>query len=541
MSTATVVYTTARTRFTISLRVFSVDTLNIYYSTNTTSPAPSDVLTGASLVDPNDYEIEGVNAKANTVTLVWAEAPATGTIIAELIRNPTRVSSFPTNRLPSAKDLDDELDHLVTLATDQDATLTDHESRIDDLEATDLILDGRLDTLETAGEDGHALLYGTGTGTFEAESKRISSVANPTDTQDAATKAYVDSKVSASGAVPGVDLADVGKALVATDDDPDTYAWGNVNADAVGFDNSNTPLLTAETIQEAIEQIRLDWVGRAALVGSGLSVTNSTIPAMAALTKNMIALTDSEFDELRAYTWNGTAWALTGSGLAIASEATPALARLSNSTVAFINSFTDELRTYSFNGSTWSLVGSGLSVGVVYPAITALSSTRVALFDQTAATIQAYDFNGSTWAAVGSAFSISAPGSPAIAALNSTDIAFFDNTNLELRCYRFNGSSWSLVGNALTFASAGTPALCALNNSDVVFYDATNEGLRIYRFDGSDWEAQGPGSITISGGGTAALAAINQTDVVFFDSALEEIRTYRFPFGIGLAPFGLRV
>jgi len=109
--------TQGRKQFTIGLRVFSVDTLNLYYSTNVVSPAPADVLLGATLVSPNDYSVEGVNAAANAVTLVWPDAPATGTLIAELIGNANRISSFLSNQAFPIKALDDELNHFLSLIT----------------------------------------------------------------------------------------------------------------------------------------------------------------------------------------------------------------------------------------------------------------------------------------------------------------------------------------------------------------------------------------------------------------------------------------
>jgi len=132
---------------------------------------------------------------------------------------------------------------------------------------------------------------------------------------------------------------------------------------------------------------------------------------------------------------------LVGSGLSIAGTSLPALCALNGTDVAFIDDALDELRCYRFNGSTWSLVGSGLSIaGISYPALCALNGTDVAFIDSTFEELGCYRFNGSTWSLVGSGLSIAGISLPALCALNGTDVAFIDGTLDELRCYRFGFS-----------------------------------------------------------------------------------------------------
>lgn len=276
MATSTVVYTTARTRFTISRRAFATDTINVYYATNTTSPAPADVMTGAVLVDPSAYTLEGVGARANTFVVNWPAAPTSGTLIVEAISDVDRISTFPDNQLPSGAALNAEFDHVITLIDDVIGTATpgyslgDAEDEIDALdvrlttaEGDIAALDGRLTTAEgdidaleawrsgtvdptltshggrlTAVEGRATALEGRATdlennallesgGVFQAEGKRIANAADPVSAQDVATANYVDAQIAAvvvgGGAVPPPGAGFAGKVLTALS--TSTYGW----------------------------------------------------------------------------------------------------------------------------------------------------------------------------------------------------------------------------------------------------------------------------------------------------------------------------
>lgn len=275
---ATIVYSNSRKAFTVNLRLFSVDTLNLYYSDNTTSPAPDDVLTGASLIDPNDYEVIGLNAAANSVTVKWPDAPAAGTLIAERVGNATRISSFPANQAFPIEALDNELDHILTLIDSAQDEVDDHETRLTAAEAD---IDDH-ETRVTALETDALLEVG---GVWDGEGKRLTDIDDPTANQDAATKIYVDSAVGESGAVPGVTNAgQVGQALVATDDDPDAWAWGEVETAGIADDAITTDKLRvgAVTLAKQANLAANKLIGRATAstgapeavdVGDGLAMS----------------------------------------------------------------------------------------------------------------------------------------------------------------------------------------------------------------------------------------------------------------------------
>lgn len=219
----TIVYTTPRVAFSIPLRAFSIDQIIVYYSTNTTSPAPADVQTGAADVTA-DCTFDGIDERANAFTVNYPTAPATGTIIVEIRGNANRVTTFVAGRMPSSGMLDDEFDHAYSLfggfqggnVVDNLQTLRDD---IDTNETDITALEGRATALEALDP-----LLRVG-GVWDAEADRITDVANPTAAQDAATKTYVDGKTFPGDTLPTILLAEVNLPLIATDDDPQAAAW----------------------------------------------------------------------------------------------------------------------------------------------------------------------------------------------------------------------------------------------------------------------------------------------------------------------------
>ena len=266
----------------------------------------------------------------------------------------------------------------------------------------------------------------------------------------------------------------------------------------------------------------------AAQVGSGLSVTNTYLPALAALNGTDVAFIDYTNDQLRTYRFDGTNWVQVGNSLSVTNTGYPALAALNGTDVAFIDYTNRQLRTYRFDGTNWVQVGNSLSVtNTSYPALAALNGTDVAFIDSINQQLRTYRFDGTNWAQVGNSLSVTSTDLPALAALNGTDVAFIDSTNDQLRTYRFDGTNWVQVGNSLSVTNTYLPALAALNGTDVAFIDSTNDQLRTYRFDGTNWVQVG-NSLSVTNTYLPALAALNGTDVAFIDSTNDQLRTYRF-------------
>lgn len=90
----------------------------------------------------------------------------------------------------------DKLDHTPGTLTATSAIVTDANSKIDHLIVDNIDINGN--TISATNTDGNILLSPNGNGTVVLNSKRITNVADPTQNQDVATKAYVDENVGAS-------------------------------------------------------------------------------------------------------------------------------------------------------------------------------------------------------------------------------------------------------------------------------------------------------------------------------------------------------
>ena len=90
----------------------------------------------------------------------------------------------------------DKLDHVDGTLTASSAITTDANSKIDNLKVDNLDIDGN--TISATNTNGNILLSPAGNGTVVLNSKRITSVADPSSNQDVATKKYVDDNVGAA-------------------------------------------------------------------------------------------------------------------------------------------------------------------------------------------------------------------------------------------------------------------------------------------------------------------------------------------------------
>lgn len=99
----------------------------------------------------------------------------------------------------------DKLDHTPGTLTASSAIITDTNNKIDNLKVDNIDINGN--TISTTNTNGSLVLDPNGSGVINASTSRITNVTDPSDSSDAATKAYADLKLALTGGTMSGNIA----------------------------------------------------------------------------------------------------------------------------------------------------------------------------------------------------------------------------------------------------------------------------------------------------------------------------------------------
>ena len=423
----------------------------------------------------------------------------------------------------------DKLDHVDGTLTASSAITTDANSKIDNLKVDNLDIDGN--TISATNTNGNILLSPAGNGTVVLNSKRITSVADPSSNQDVATKKYVDDNVGAAfltiNGDTGTDTVNLADSNVTIAGDTGITTTVTDNTITIDLDDTN---VTAGTYgsASAIPVFTVDAQGRLDSAGSvsistDLSIAGDTGTDTVALLSDTLTfagssdLTGTVTDNTVTYTLDSTTVTAGsyGSAAAIPTFTVDAKGRLTAASTVSIS--TDLSITGDTGSDTVNLLDSALAFAGGEGIDIAVTDNTVTVSGEDASSVNKgiASFNADNFDVTSGDVTIKSGG------VNADEL----NTTLDL-----SGHSVTLAAGEISNGELANSSLTingteiALGASGSIDTDAINEGSNnlYYTTARADSDAKNAISVThVSGDGDATYNATTGVISVTGPSAAE--------------------
>ena len=360
--------------------------------------------------------------------------------------------------------------------------------------------------------------FGAATADVDLGSKKLTNLATPTSTTDAATKAYVDASITAGAP----DASTTNKGIVQLTGD----LGGTATLPLVSKIQGTSVSATVPTVGQVMVFDGSNWKPATSQITPGVTPPSSPVAGQTYF--NSVDNT--------LYYYNGTAWvAITSGATTLAGDVigTPAANTVSKIQGTSVSATVPTVgQVMVFDGSNWKPATSQITPGVTPPSSPVAGQTYFNSVDNTL-----YYYNGTAWVAITSGATTLAgdvTGTPAantVSKIQGTSVSATVPTVGQVMV--FDGSNWKPATSQIT--PGVTPPSSPVAGQ--TYFNSVDNTL--YYYNGTAWVAITSGATTLAGDVTGTPAANTISAGAVTNSKLDKVNIPISGFGAATADVDL--
>ena len=333
--------------------------------------------------------------------------------------------------------------------------------------------------------------FGAATADVDLGSKKLTNLATPTATTDAATKAYVDASITAGAP----DASTTNKGIVQLTGD----LGGTATLPLVSKIQGTSVSATVPTVGQVMVFDGSNWKPATSQITPGVTPPSSPVAGQTYF--NSVDNT--------LYYYNGTAWvAITSGATTLAGDVTgtPAANTVSKIQGTSVSATVPTVgQVMVFDGSNWKPATSQITLGVTPPSSPVAGQTYFNSVDNTL-----YYYNGTAWVAITSGATtlagdvIGTPAANTVSKIQGTSVSATVPTVGQVMV--FDGSNWKPATSQIT--PGVTPPSSPVAGQ--TYFNSVDNTL--YYYNGTAWVAITSGATTLAGDviGTPAANTVSK-------------------------------